>query len=74
MRFVESDDNAHAAAYRDPLCPRCNGRVTRIPRRSVDVLISAFTRTRRYRCRSPACGWEGNLRPTRHPLLFRGRG
>jgi hypothetical protein len=73
MRFTEPDDNTRAA-YRDPLCPRCSGRVTRIPRRSVDVLISAFTRTRRYRCRSPGCGWEGNLRARRQPLLFRGRG
>jgi hypothetical protein len=44
--------------------------VTRVPRRFVDVLLSAFVPLRRYRCRSLDCGWEGNLRVKRHPLLM----
>lgn len=43
-------------------CPRCNGWVFRIPRRFVDGLMNILTPVHRYRCRSPGCSWEGNLR------------
>ncbi len=55
-----------------PICPRCNGSAYRVPRRSVDVLLGLFIRVRRYRCDSASCGWEGNLRVKRQPLLIRG--
>jgi hypothetical protein len=60
------------AGYSSPecTCPRCNGAVTRVRRRFVDLLLSAFVPVRRYRCRSLDCGWEGNLRVKRHPLLM----
>ena len=62
------------AGYSSPgcTCPRCNGPAIRIPRRWVDLLMSAFISVNRYRCPSTACGWEGNLRVKRHPLLVRG--
>ena len=53
-------------------CPRCNGKVVRIPRRVVDLLSSMFTPVSRYRCRSVECRWEGNLRSKRHLLLIQG--
>jgi len=34
--------------------------------------MSIVTPVRRYHCRSMDCGWEGNLRVKRHPLLMRG--
>jgi hypothetical protein len=65
-------DRPDEAGYPPPACtcPHCNGAVTRVPRRFVDVLLSAFVPVRRYRCRSLDCGWEGNLRVKRHPLLM----
>ena len=53
-------------------CPRCNGPATRISRRHVDLVMSMFITVSRYRCRSMDCGWEGNLRAKRRPLLIRG--
>lgn len=45
-----------------PKCPSCEGRLYRVPRRFVDLIVSKFTPVRRYRCFSVACCWEGNLR------------
>lgn len=53
-------------------CPRCKGPAIHIPRRFVDLLMSMFISVNRYRCRSKDCGWEGNVRVKRHPLLVRG--
>lgn len=53
-------------------CPRCNGAAYRVPRRLVDWLVSRFVWVSRYRCRSTHCGWEGNLRASRRPLLIQG--
>lgn len=53
-------------------CPRCNGSAYRVPRRLVDLLLSMFITVSRYRCRSMDCGWEGNVRVKRHPLLVQG--
>ena len=55
------------AAHR-PTCPQCGGSVDRIPRRWLDRLTSLFLPSRRYRCWSATCRWEGNLRNTRHTL------
>lgn len=51
-------------------CPRCQGDVLRVRRRRVDLLISFFTPIRRFRCQSMECGWEGNFRIKRFPLLI----
>lgn len=53
-------------------CPRCEGPASRIPRRLVDLLMSMFVTVNRYRCDSPSCGWEGNVRVKRHPILVQG--
>lgn len=53
-------------------CPRCKDAAYRVPRRGFDVLLGVFVPVRRYRCRSPDCGWEGNLRVKRRPLLIGG--
>ena len=42
-------------------CPKCGGKLGRIPRRPVDLLISAFTTIRRVRCQNVACQYERNL-------------
>jgi len=34
--------------------------------------VSMFMTVSRYRCRSTDCGWEGNLRMKRRPLLIQG--
>jgi len=47
-----------------PKCPECGSAVDRIPRRWIDRILSRFSHSRRYRCRSMACKWEGNLRNT----------
>jgi hypothetical protein len=49
-------------------CPRCDAArssLERVPRRSIDRLISLIWLQHRYRCRSMGCGWVGNL-PARH--------
>ena len=53
-------------------CPRCRGPAIRVPRRFVDLLTSMFITVSRFRCKSKDCGWEGNVRVKRHPLLLRG--
>ncbi|NDP47920.1 MAG: hypothetical protein GZ085_05915 [Sulfuriferula multivorans] len=55
-------------------CPRCKGSAYRVPRRWVDWLMSriVWVSRYRYRCRSMGCGWEGNLRVRRRPLLIQG--
>ena len=47
------------------LCPKCGGGLFRIPRRSLDRLVSAFVPMLRFRCHFFSCHWEGNLRLTR---------
>ena len=49
----------------DQLCPRCGGDLRRVPRRSMDRLISILVQVRRYECRSPNCQWQGTLRVRR---------
>lgn len=47
-------------------CPECGGTVSRVHRHLVDRLVALFLRVHRYRCGSPACGWEGIVsRPSR---------
>jgi hypothetical protein len=67
-------DRQDYVSYSSPgcACPRCTGHAIRVPRRFVDLLMSMFISVSRYRCRSKDCGWEGNLRVKRHPLLVRG--
>lgn len=66
---VEAGNTASGCA-----CPRCMGAAYRVPRRLVDCLMSRFVWVSRYRyrCRSMDCGWEGNLRVSRRPLLIQG--
>lgn len=47
-----------------PACPRCSGETDRIPRRTLDFMVSVLVRVRRYRCMSLGCNWEGMLRKT----------
>lgn len=64
---------AKVRQYQGRLCPCCEGHLYRVPRRVVDVLLSILLPVHRYRCRSEACGWEGNLRkktPSRPDLDF----
>ena len=42
-------------------CPKCDGPIYRIPRRSIDRVLSLISPKHRYRCGSWDCGWEGNL-------------
>ena len=49
-------------------CPECQGAVLRIWRRPVDRLSAFLMPTRRYRCQSFQCQWEGNLRQNRRVL------
>ena len=76
MNAPSSHGSGHLgdAGYSDPgcACPRCNGAAYRVPRRFVDLLVSMFITVNRYRCRSVGCGWEGNLRVKRHPMLIQG--
>jgi len=67
-------DSPDEAGYSTPgcTCPRCNNPAYRVPRRVVDLLVSMFMTVSRYRCHSMECGWEGNLRVKRHPLLMPG--
>jgi hypothetical protein len=44
-------------------CPRCGApfsNLERVPRRSIDRLVSLISEQHRYRCRSTGCGWVGN--------------
>jgi hypothetical protein len=51
-----------------PMCPRCLGGLNRVPRSSLDRLISLVVPVRRYRCRALACAWKGALRNSRFTL------
>ncbi len=46
-------------------CPRCASDLLRIRRRPVDRVAGWFAPSRRYRCQSFRCQWEGNLRNQR---------
>lgn len=67
-------DRQDYVSYSSPgcACPLCNSPASRVPRRFIDLIMSMFIQVSRYRCRSMDCGWEGNLRVKRHPLLVRG--
>ncbi len=43
-------------------CPDCNTAMFRVWRRPVDRLSAWLVPTRRYRCQSFQCQWEGNVR------------
>ena len=51
-----------------PMCPRCLGALNRVPRGTLDRLISLLVPVRRYRCRALACAWQGALRNSRFAL------
>lgn len=46
-------------------CPLCAGDVLRTARRPVDRVAGWISSTRRYRCQSFRCQWEGNLQRQR---------
>ena len=76
MSTPTHSDGKHpeALSYSSPgcTCPRCNGPTIRVPRRLVDLIMSAFVAVGRFRRKSEGCGWEGNVRVKRHPILVRG--
>lgn len=43
-------------------CPVCGCGTNRIPRRTVDKVISWFYPVERYYCLNPACSWEGVIK------------
>lgn len=45
-----------------PPCPECQGATFRVWRRPVDRVSAFLMPTRRYRCQSFQCQWEGNIR------------
>ena len=53
---------------RRPACPKCGSSVERVSRRWIDRLMSRLVPSRRYRCRSIVCKWEGNLRDALYDL------
>jgi len=63
MTYAGKNDafTEHAAWH----CPRCDGVVHRISRRSMDRLLSLFSPVWRYRCRDRRCEWEGRVRVSR---------
>ena len=56
--------NSHGDDMIAHTCPRCDGDMIRVRRRLVDRFVSLFVGVRRFRCVSPACNWEGNVRRT----------
>lgn len=66
--LVQNEPMTGVPAANRPTCPECGAAVDRIARRWLDRLLSLFTPVRRYRCRSMACGWEGQLRNRRFSL------
>jgi hypothetical protein len=46
-------------------CPRCQGTIIRVRRRTLDRLINLVLTRHRYRCTAVGCGWEGRIRPLR---------
>ena len=53
---------AACRAQAQPPCPECHGATQRVWRRPVDRLSAFLMPTRRYRCQSFQCQWEGNIR------------
>jgi hypothetical protein len=74
MSTASTGGGQRTEGYSSPgcACPRCHGPASRIPRRFVDLLLSMFVLVSRYRCDSAECGWEGNVRVKRYPLLHQG--
>lgn len=67
LRVAPSGNAAVAACGR--CCPRCRSSVFGVTRRFQDLLVSVFVPSRRYRCISMQCNWEGNLREKRSVLM-----
>ncbi len=49
----------HSPALTTIRCPRCQGALHRVHRRSLDRVLSWYVPLRRYRCASRQCGWGG---------------
>ena len=63
MTFRDSSQGpADYPAQSRHTCPKCEGHLSRVPRRAIDRLMSFFQPVQRYRCNSFTCQWEGNLR------------
>ena len=57
-----------------PACPHCKGNTDRIPRSTLDFMVSVVVPVRRYRCLSIGCNWEGSLRKPQGASSRDGRG
>ena len=53
------------SSLRKHACPTCRGDLFRIPRRSIERVMSLFVPVQRFRCHFFSCHWEGNIRVTR---------
>jgi hypothetical protein len=54
------------------VCPECGQPVTRVHRHFADRWAALFLRVHRYRCASPACGWEGIVSRPPQPVAASG--
>lgn len=43
------------------ICPCCDAKLIRIPRRPIDRLLSLFMPIQRFRCTRFQCQWVGNI-------------
>ena len=44
------------------MCPNCDAKLIRTPRRPMDRLLSLFIPLQRFRCTHFQCQWVGNIR------------
>jgi hypothetical protein len=73
LTIVEVMPESDSSRSRFHTCPRCAEPVYKVHRNRGDRLLSVLQKVRRYRCRSPACGWEGLLeRPLTAPSFWTG--
>lgn len=59
--YPQGGKSIDIADRRHHSCPDCGGNVYRIPRRTIDRVVSFFHRVHRYRCSTASCAWEGTL-------------
>jgi len=56
--YLRLEYNRHI--QRSEFCPKCGGsKFHRVHRRTIDRLLGIGLETRRFRCATPNCNWEG---------------
>lgn len=59
--YAPKFESVHDSGVHKHLCPCCDAKLIRIPRRPVDRLLSLLAPVQRFRCTNFQCQWVGNI-------------